>query len=127
MEHHAAPHGVGVDPNGDVFVVAYSGVCLKYTGTGELLFSFAETGATYHTMCMDRWGNVYLAARGGHREGSYLDKYDNNGMHMLSIDIQREGKVHPVALAVDEAGVLYVADDKGIDILAPTLTETAVG
>jgi hypothetical protein len=95
-------------------------------GTGELLFSFAETDASYHALCTDRWGNVYLAARGGGREGSYIEKYNNHGVYVLSIDIRREGKVHPVCLAVDVADRVYVTDDKGVDILAPTSIEAMV-
>jgi len=126
-EKKIAPTGVGVDPNGDVFVVDYNGVCYKYTGTGELLFSFAESGGAYHAMCMDKWGDVYFAAGGRRRGGVYVDKFNNNGVHVLSIEIQGEGRFYRSCVAVDTAGNVYAAGDKGVEILAPTSTEAVAG
>lgn len=117
-KHHAAPHGIGVDPAGHVFVVDYNGPCFKYTADGRLLATFAATGATYHALAVDRKGQVYLAARGGPRLGEYLARYSNDGAYLGAIEIPRPG-THPACLAIDAAGVLYVTDDKGVDILAP--------
>lgn len=116
-KHPAAPHGVGVDPAGNVFVVDYNGPCFKYTPDGRLLAAFADTGATYHALAVDRQGQVYLTARRGPRAGEYLAYYANDGTALGMIDIPRPS-AHPVCLAIDSASVLYVTDDRGIDILA---------
>jgi len=128
-EKRVSPQGIGVDPNGDVFVVDFNGVCYKYTGTGELLFSFAKTGRRYHGGCTDKWGDVYFAARprGGQRGRAYIDKYNNNGVYVLSIEIQREGTTYTDCTAVDAAGNVYASGDRGVDILAPTSTEGVAG
>lgn len=120
-----APHGIGVDPRGDIFVVDYNGACFKYAADGQLLASFAKTGATYHALCTDGQGFVYLAARGGRRKGSYIEQYTTDGVHVRSIEVRRPGTVHPVGLAADAAGRLYVTDDKGVDVLAPTASSTS--
>jgi len=126
-ERQVAPHGVGVDPNGDVFVVDFNGLCCKFTGSGELLFTLPLIDRAYHAMCTDRWGNVYFAVRNTITERSYIDKFNNNGVHVVSIDVSREGKAHPVCIAADGAGILYVADEKGVDVLVPTSTEAMLG
>lgn len=64
-----APHGIFVDPGGDVFVVSYYGPTHKFTPEGNILNVFAHgdppDGSVYfHNITGDRWGNIYLLVRG---------------------------------------------------------------
>jgi len=126
-EKKLAPHSTGVDPNGDVFVVDYNGTCYKYTGSGEMLFSFAQIHGQYHAMCTDRWGDVYFAARNRADTLGRIDKYNNNGVLVVSWVLEREGGPgYPKCLAVDNEGNVYATDNEGVDVFAPTSTETVI-
>jgi len=81
-EFHA-PHGMGVDRRGDVIVSNYYGPVQKFTPQGKLLLEFGKMTpesnlASYHSMCLDREGNIYITTRDKQRV-SYITKYDNGG------------------------------------------------
>ncbi|MCX5757458.1 MAG: NHL repeat-containing protein [Candidatus Hydrogenedentes bacterium] len=81
-EFHA-PHGLGVDRRGDVIVSNYYGPVQKFTPQGKLLNEFGAFTAennllSYHSMCLDREGNIYITTRDKERRSS-ITKYDNGG------------------------------------------------
>jgi hypothetical protein len=89
-----APHGISVDPSGDVFVTGYYGPTQKFNPQGDYVTAFGHgdppDGPVYfHNMTGDRWGNVYCMvrtkegyqgawAKSGGKEVSIV-KYNNNG------------------------------------------------
>lgn len=124
-EFHA-PHGIGVDPNGDVFVSNYYGPSQKFTDDGKFLFEFGAArldGPThFHSMTLDRWGDVYLAARDKDNRNSIV-KYNNNGTFVVSWPPLRPASEWGVkAVAIDPNGTVYAAiecaDHVGIEVYA---------
>jgi sugar lactone lactonase YvrE len=92
-----------------------------------MLFSFAQIHGQYHAMCTDRWGDVYFAARNRADTLGRIDKYNNNGVLVVSWVLEREGGPgYPKCLAVDNEGNVYATDNEGVDIFAPTSTETVI-
>jgi len=129
-----APHGLAVDPNGDVFVAEYHGRVQKFTPEGQCLASFANPcregqrthgDYKYHAMNSDAWGNVYLMARDS-LEGmvNSIDKYNNSGDFVARLTASAGGRQMTCeAAAVNQAGMLYVADSSkehaGVSIFVP--------
>ena len=117
-EKNSAVHGIGLDQNDNIIAVDYNGYFYKFTNNGKLIFKI-ETQSLYHAMCTDCLGNIYFAARDQSQEHSFIEKFDNSGKYIQTINIQHSGTVHPVCLVVDSQGTIFAADDKGIDILVP--------
>ena len=111
-EFHA-PHGLGGDANGDLFVSNYWGPCQKFTGDGQFLFDFApvsESGGPthWHAMTSDRWGNAYLMSRDKQNRNSIM-KYNNNGTFVTSWPPLRDvGEWGVKDATVDQDGTVYV-------------------
>jgi sugar lactone lactonase YvrE len=136
VDEFNAPHGIVVDPNGDVFVSGYYATCRKFNRDGEYLFSFAHgdppDGAVYiHSAAGDRWGNVYLMVRGARGYGGAIEeqhdipsimKFNNNGDHVASITLKVSGHKENWA-TVDEDGNVYAvyesSDAFGVQIYEP--------
>ncbi len=121
-----APHGIGVDPNGDVIVSNYYGPCQKFTPKGEFLFDFAPAQPPdgyihFHSMAVDRWGNVYLTARDRLQRGSIV-KYNNNGDFITSWRLSAEDLVVE-SVTIDAQGKVYAAyrgsGRMGVEVYAP--------
>ena len=116
-----APHGIAIDANDDVFVVGYYGPCQKFTSAGELLRVFAEpdppdSAVYFHSVCLDRWGNVYLTVRGAGGYGGKIEdtqgnhvsimKYNNNGDYVASLTLNVKAHAENWA-TVDKDGIVY--------------------
>ena len=115
------PHGIAVDSNNDVFISDYFGTVQKFTIDGDYLYSFVNenhtTGSAFiHSICSDRWGNVYLMVRGikgfeGTFEESkertfYIVKYNNSGDFICTIQLSdKESEV--IHAVVDQQGTIY--------------------
>jgi len=129
------PHGIAVDSNNDVFISDYFGTVQKFTIDGDYLFSFVNenhtTGSAFiHSICSDRWGNVYLMVRGikgfeGTFEESkertfYIVKYNNSGDFICTIQLSDKGNevIHAV---VDQQGTIYALfkgmKEMGVEVL----------
>ncbi|KAA3659171.1 MAG: hypothetical protein DWQ10_09420 [Calditrichaeota bacterium] len=129
-----APHGVYVDPSGDVFINSYYGPTQKYTAGGEVLLAFAHGDPPYgpvyfHNITGDNWGNVYIMVRGkGGYQGEFqrdqskkisIMKYNNNGDYITgwSFTDPEHGESDAV---VDDEGRVYAlftsAKEKGVEI-----------
>lgn len=129
-----APHGIFVDPSGDVFVNSYYGPTQKYAAGGQLLSAFAYGDPPYgpvyfHNITGDKWGNVYVLVRGkGGYQGEFqrdqskkvsIMKYNNNGDYITgwSFTDSEHGESDAV---VDEDGRVYAlftsAKEKGVEI-----------
>ncbi len=127
-----SPHGIFVDPAGDVFVVSYYGPTLKFTPEGNILNVFAHgdppDGAVYfHNITGDRWGNIYLLVRGkggdqkallksGHGKNISIIKYNNNADFVTEWSFSDPSHRETTA-AVDSNGLVY----------ALFVTETVMG
>jgi sugar lactone lactonase YvrE len=89
-----APHGLVIDPSGDVFISNFYGPTQKFDAQGNFLFDFAhgdpiDGPVHFHNAGGDQWGNVYLLVRtqgyGEHLPPDRRDKkvkvvkYNNNG------------------------------------------------
>lgn len=109
-EFHA-PHGLGVDRRGDVIISNYYGPVQKFTPQGKLLVQFGEFTAennllSYHSMCLDREGNVYITTRDKQRRSS-ITKYDNNGK-LVTQWYMPEARQLVEDVAVDSIGRVFV-------------------
>ena len=132
-----APHGIALDGNDDVFVVGYYGPCQKFTADGTLLRVFAEpdppdSAVFFHSICSDRWGNIYLMVRGmgGYggkvedTEGNHVSvmKYNNNGDYVASLTLNVKGHAENWA-TVDKNGdvyAIYMGDERmGVEHFSP--------
>ena len=129
------PHSIAVDGNDDVFISDYFGTVQKFTIDGEYLYSFVnEThtagSAFIHTICCDRWGNVYLMVRGikgfeGTFEESkertfYIVKYNNSGDFICNIQLSDKGN-EIIHAAIDQQGKIYALfkgmKEMGVEVL----------
>jgi len=129
-----APHGIFVDPSGDVFVNSYYGPTQKFTADGYVLFAFAHgdppDGPVYfHSLTGDRWGNVYLLVRSkaGYQgalqqnQGKKISimKYNNNGDFITAWSFSNPEHSETEAV-VDENGLVYALfvgeKEKGVEI-----------
>lgn len=136
-EDFNAPHGLATDGNDDVFIIGYYGPCQKFTAEGNLLRVFAEPdppdGAVYfHSICSDRWGNVYLTVRGAAGYGGAVEdnegnrvsvmKYNNNGDYVSSLTLSVKAHAENWVI-VDEDGMVYALyegnERRGVEIFAP--------
>jgi sugar lactone lactonase YvrE len=132
-----APHGIAIDANDDVFVVGYYGPCQKFTSDGTLLRVFAEpdppdSAVYFHSICSDRWGNIYLMVRGMGGYGGKVEdtdgnhvsiqKFNNNGDYVASLTLNVKGHAENWA-TVDKNGVVYAiyeGDERmGVERFAP--------
>jgi len=109
-----APHGLIVDPSDDVFVSNYYGPTQKFDPNGNLLFAFAyadppDGPVGFHSISGDRWGNVYMTARGT------IVKYNNNGDYIT----QWAMDVDPSWIAVDDDDTVYCLFKRGVQVFAP--------
>ena len=132
-----APHGIAMDANDDVFVVGYYGPCQKFTADGTLLRVFAEPdppgGAVYfHSICSDRWGNVYLMVRGSAGYGGKVEdnegnrvsimKYNNNGDYVTSLTLNVKGHAENWACVAEDGSLyaIFMGDDRmGVEHFVP--------
>ncbi|KAA3613365.1 MAG: hypothetical protein DWQ05_17910 [Calditrichaeota bacterium] len=129
-----APHGISVDPSGDVFVTSYYGPTQKFTPDGHLLMQFAHgdppDGPVYfHNITGDRWGNVYLLVRSitgsqgvvqrEHGKKISIMKFNNNGDYITGWSFTNPEHSETEA-AVDENGLVYAlfsgVNEKGVEI-----------
>jgi hypothetical protein len=132
-----APHGIAIDANDDVFVVGYYGPCQKFTADGQLLCEFAQadppdSAVFFHSICPDRWGNIYLTVRGAAGYGGAVEdnegnkvsvmKYNNNGDYVSSLTLSVKAHAENWAV-VDEAGMVYAIfmgnERMGVETFAP--------
>lgn len=109
-EFHA-PHGLGVDRRGDVIVSNYYGPVQKFTPQGKLLIEFGAFTAennllSYHSMCLDREGNIYITTRDKERKSS-ITKYDNGGKLVTRWHMPQPGQLIE-DVAVDSIGRVFV-------------------
>jgi sugar lactone lactonase YvrE len=137
VDEFNAPHGLVVDPNGDVFICNYYATCQKFNKAGDFLFAFAHgdppDGAVYiHSIAGDQWGNVYLMVRGARGYGGAIEerhdelpsvmKFNNNGDHVASITLQVSGHKENWA-TVDKDGNVYAVYESsegfGVQIYEP--------
>jgi hypothetical protein len=116
-----APHGLVVDPSGDVFISGYYGPTQKFDPQGNYLFGFAHgdppDGPVYfHTITGDKWGNVYLMVRtkeGGQGElqknttGRHISimKYNNNGDFVADLSMSSPDHKESWAVVADDGTV----------------------
>lgn len=106
-----ACHGIGTDPRGDIFISNYYGPLQKFTPQGRLLAEFAPITPendllSYHSLCTDRQGNLYVTTRDRRRRSS-IRKYDNQGKLLASWPLPRPE--HFVeCCAVDPRGRVFV-------------------
>jgi sugar lactone lactonase YvrE len=131
-----APHGLVIDPNDDVFVSSYYGSIQKFTSDGEYLYQVAKAdppdGSVYvHSICGDRWGNLYAMVRGQRGYGGEvevskgkvvsLEKHNNNGDFVAGISLTVKAHAENWAY-VDARDNLYFiyrgADTAGFEIFA---------
>lgn len=137
MGNFNAPHGIAIDPNDDVFVVGYYGPCQKFTSDGKLLRLFAEPdppdGAVFfHSVCSDRWGDVYLMVRGAAGYGGKVEdneghrvsimKYNNNGDYVTSLTLNVRGHAENWATVGSDGTVyaIFVGNERmGVERFAP--------
>jgi sugar lactone lactonase YvrE len=109
-----APHGLVVDPSGDVFVSNYFGPTQKFDPNGNFLFAFAypdppDGHVGFHSISGDRWGNIYITVRRA------IVKYNNNGDYITTWDTDTD----PSWLAVDDDGTVYCLLKRGVQVFAP--------
>ncbi len=81
-EFHA-PHGLGVNARGEVIVSNYYGPIQKFTPEGKLLLEFGAMTPesrlrSYHSMCLDAEGNIYVTARDVAGQSSII-RFDGQG------------------------------------------------
>jgi len=106
-----APHGLGVDRRGDVIISNYYGPVQKFTPQGKLLLEFGAFTAennllSYHSMCVDREGNIYITTRDKERRSS-ITKYDNNGKFLTQWYMPQPRQLVE-DVAVDSIGRVFV-------------------
>ncbi|HOD52203.1 MAG TPA: NHL repeat-containing protein [Candidatus Hydrogenedentes bacterium] len=132
-----APHGIAIDANDDVFVVGYYGPCQKFTSGGKLLRVFAEpdppdSAVYFHSICLDRWGNVYLTVRGAGGYGGAIEdtqgnhvsimKYNNNGDYVASLTLNVSAHAENWATVAKDGTVytIFVGNERmGVETSAP--------
>ena len=129
------PLGVAVDPAGNVFVatsnrirtIDSSGIITTFAGTGRRgsagdggLAVYADL-ADPHGIALDLAGNVYVADWNGHR----IRRVDGSGIITAFAGTGDRGSDgdggpaiearldHPLGVATDPAGNVYVAEDRG--------------
>ena len=117
------PSDVVMDEAADLFVASAYGPCEKVSpDTGERLFAFAYPRPPHGMMyiddiCLDLWGNVYLAIRSGadpinsgpyHGGVASIMKYTNTGEYLTTINLSAKSPTR-VSVTVNEAGKVYAA------------------
>ena len=131
-----APHGLHIDPSGDVFVSGYYGPTQKFDARGNFLFAFGhgdplDGPAYFHSMTGDRWGNVYVTVRnkGGYQGALDQDvralslvKYNSSGDYITGWSLEDPGHKETAAV-VDDSDRVYALfigkDEKGVQVFAP--------
>jgi len=116
-----APHGISVDPSGDIFVNSYYGPTQKFTPGGAVLFDFAHADPPdgpvfFHNHTIDRWGDVYLMVRtlegyqgaieSGEGKKISIMKFNNHGDFISSWSFSDPGHSETTAV-VDDDGTVY--------------------
>ena len=133
-----APHGLFVDPSGDVFVTSYYGPTQKFDPEGHLLAAFAyadppDGPVNFHAVVGDRWGDVYLMVRtlstpgarapgGEERQKIDFVKLNNSGDYVTAWALSEPDR-HGAWAVVDDDGTVYALfrdeTHAGIEIFAP--------
>jgi len=110
-----APHGLFLDPSGDVFISGYYGPAQKFTPDGRFLKAFGygqppDGPVHFHACGGDRWGNLYVTVRNrGQRPNEIgLMKYNNNGDFIASWRLATEDRAVNWVTA-DQNGLVYAA------------------
>jgi len=132
-----APHGIAMDANDDVFVVGYYGPCQKFTAEGKLLCVFAEPDPPdgpvfFHSICSDRWGDVYMTVRGAAGYGGAVEdnegnrvsvmKFNNNGDYVSSLTLSVKAHAENWAIAGRDGLVyaIFMGNERmGVEVFAP--------
>jgi tripartite motif-containing protein 71 len=109
-EFHA-PHGLGVNHQGEVIISNYYGPVQKFTSQGKLLLEFGAMTPekklkSYHSMCLDSDGNIYITTRDTQNTSSIL-RYDTNGKLLDRWPMPDRGQLVE-DVAVDSAGRVFV-------------------
>jgi hypothetical protein len=131
-----APSDVAFDAAGDLFVASTYGPCQKVSAdSGERLLAFAypmpPEGMMYiDDICIDRWGNVFLAVRSAadpvesgpdHGGVASILKYTNTGDYLTTIALTADAPTR-VSVAVAEDDLVYAAysteDAAGVEVFA---------
>jgi sugar lactone lactonase YvrE len=122
-DHIYNPDGVGLDGNGNLWVVEGAGArALKYTTEGTFLWSIGTAGLTYladethlvspRDVTIDIAGNIWVTDMGSNR----VVKFDPAGNYLTQLGITWEGgtdNAHfngPVGAAFDSEGYVYISD-----------------
>ena len=133
-----APHGLVIDPSGDVFVSSYYGPTQKFDAQGNFVTVFGHgdppNGPVYfHSMTGDHWGNLYLMVRnkGGYggaiqrRTGKpalSIVKYNNNGDYITGWSLANTEHKETSAV-VDADGRVYALFEgnvaMGVQVFGP--------
>jgi hypothetical protein len=131
-----APSDIGIDASGDLFVPSWYGPCEKLSAeSGERISTFAHPAPPeglmfIDDMCLDQWGNVFLAVRSGadpvesSPDGGGVAsvlKFTNNGDFLTEINVSVESPTR-AAVGVDGNDLLYIAycvgEEAGVEIFA---------
>lgn len=130
------PSDIAFDASGDLFVASAYGPCEKVDPeTGERIMAFAyplpPEGMMYiDDICLDQWGDVYLAIRSGadvfesgpdHGGVASIMKFTNSGDYLTTINLSAKEPTR-VAIEVDNEGHVYAGyatkKSTGIEVFA---------
>jgi len=119
-ENSHEPVDLAIDNKGDIYVTGnvFGGendfVIIKYNSLGkqQWLTEYRGTNAKVHSVAMDGWGNLYIAARNGYRQNFELImlKYNPDGIQQWEKHFKKEDYIFSNGnISVDVLGNVHVA------------------
>jgi hypothetical protein len=110
----ATPYGMGVDQNGDPWVVTYAGGAgvdhvYRFDVATATFVDAGGTGGYYRGMNLDREGRNWVAANNPCR----LAAFDVQTDALIQDDIVLPGCTTPVGVSIDHGGFVWVVDQNG--------------